>query len=370
MHVIAWLIDLARYRDRALMFQAAAEQVGRMTLVCATPPPADLPRSSAVDIVPLADGPIRRQRLQYRFLRWLKTAPPAAILHDTQGFMLPAFARARPGTMRLSSNFASTWDWARNLRGRWPVEWPERELRYHMQWAGEFALARVTDAFTVFGPGHRTLFGETYRVPFERVHSLPNCIDPAAFPLRKAPRSSRPTLLFVGSVFRYKGIYELLAATRWLRTRWPDLHLRIVGGVPPKSKVRAEIARLDLGASVELLGPRPRAELATEMATAHAIVLPSYTEGSPRVLIEAMASGCPIVATDIAGIQALDPDGQALHLVPRFEVQPLAHALDRVLRDPEDATRRAELARQRFEQVHTPTAASRALAELYQELAR
>lgn len=370
MHVIAWLIDLARYRDRALMFQAAAEQVGRMTLVCATPPPPDLCLSPAVDVVPLADRPMRRQRLQYRFLRWLKTAPNADILHDTQGFMLPAFARAKPGTVRLSSNFASTWDWAKNLRGRWPVEWPERELRYGVQWAGEFALARVTDAFTVFGPAHRNLFAQTYRVPFERVHSLPNCIEPTAFPIRPAAPTGRPTLLFVGSVFRYKGTYELLAATRWLTTRWPELQLRIIGGIPPKSKVKTEIERLGLNAHVELLGPRPRAALAAEMANAHAVVLPSYTEGSPRVLIEAMATGCPIVATDIAGIRALDPDGDALDLVPRFEVQPLADALDRVLADPIKAAERAHRARTRFETVHTPSAAGAALAELYQALAR
>lgn len=368
MHVIAWLIDLARYRDRALMFQAAAERVGRMTLVCATPPPADLLTSSAVEIVPLSDRPLRRQRLQYRFWRWLKAAPPAAILHDTQGFMLPAFA-ARPQAVRLTSNFASTWDWARHLRGRWPVEWRAREVRYHTQWIGEQALARVGDAFTVFGPGHRALFADVYRVPVERVHSLPNCVDPARFPLRDGALAARPTLLFAGSVFRYKGVHELLAATRQLIPRWPDLRVQIMGSVPPNAPVQAEIARLDLQAHVELLGARPRAELAAAMATAHALVLPSYTEGSPRVIIEAMARGCPVVATDIAGIRALDPDGDALRLVPRCTVDPLVAAIDAVLRDPAAAARRAARARARFEQAHTPTTAGAALAELYTALA-
>ncbi|MGK0358285.1 MAG: hypothetical protein ACI9U2_000569, partial [Bradymonadia bacterium] len=58
MHVITWLIDLDRYRDRALMLQAAAAEVAEMTIVCATPPRAPMPAHPAVTIKPLSHKPL------------------------------------------------------------------------------------------------------------------------------------------------------------------------------------------------------------------------------------------------------------------------------------------------------------------------
>lgn len=371
MQVIAWLVDLARYRDRALMFRAAAARIGQIRLVCATPPPADFMSHPALEIVPLADRRMRRQRLQLRFLRWLRRQPRPDLLHDTQGFMTPAFALGGRGAVRLTSNFASTWDWARHLRGRWPVEWREREVRYHTQWLGELAQARVSDAFTVFGEGHRAPFARAYRVPIARVHSLPNCVAPEGF-AALIPAVTAPRLLFVGAVFRYKGVHELIDAVDQLRDRWPALTVDLVGPLPDRAEpaVRAHLEAVDLADRVRIVGRIPRAELAARMAQASAIVLPTYTEGSPRVLIEAMASARPIIATDIPGIATLDPERRFLRLVPRCAVDPLAAAIDQTLADPAEAERRGRLGRARFERAHTPEAAGAALAALYRELAR
>ena len=298
----------------------------------------------------------------------------ADILHDTQGFMLPAFGTARasaPGAVRLTSNFASTWDWGAHLRGRWPVEWREREVRYHAQWLGELTLARAADAFTVFGEGHRAPAASAWHVPVERVHALPNCVDPAQFPLMQ-PRSETapPTLLFVGSVFRYKGVHELLAAVAQLSDRWPTLRLDMIGALPDgaRNAVKDAIASHGLADRVRLVGTLPRSALPARMASASVVVLPSYTEGSPRVLIEAMACGRPIVATDIPGIAALDPDDAFIRRVPRFDADALSVAIDAMLSDPADAARRVALGRARFEAAHTPRAAGAVLAALYRTL--
>lgn len=379
MHVVTWLIDLDRYRDRALMLCAAAAEVGAMTIVCATPPRAPLPAHPAVTIKPLSAKPVRRQHLQALFLSWmwgrrLRGAPRADILHDTQGFMLPAFGTARvsaPGAVRLTSNFASTWDWRAHLRGRWPVEWREREVRYHAQWLGELSLARVSDAFTVFGEGHRAPAARAWMVPVDRVHALPNCIDPARFPVLE-PRvdPAAPTLLFVGSVFRYKGVHELIEAVARLVPRWPTLRLELVGEMPAGARdaVKDAITHQGVGAQVKLVGPLPRDAMPARMAAADVVVLPSYTEGSPRALIEAMACARPIVATDIAGVAALDPDGAFIHRVPRCDAGALAQAIDATLSDPDDAARRAQVGRARFESSHTPQAAGAVLAALYRRL--
>ncbi|MGK0361552.1 MAG: glycosyltransferase involved in cell wall biosynthesis, partial [Bradymonadia bacterium] len=370
---------LDRYRDRALMLQAAAAEVAEMTIVCATPPRAPMPAHPAVTITPLRHQPLRRQHLQALFLSWLwgrrlRGGPTPDILHDTQGFMLPAFGTARasaPGAVRLTSNFASTWDWSAHLRGRWPVEWREREVRYHAQRLGELTMARFADAFTVFGEAHREPAAQAWRVPVERVHALPNCVDPAQFALM-APceGTAAPTLLFVGSVFRYKGVHELIEAVARLSDRWPTLRLDMVGAMPDGARdaVEGAIANHGLAGRVRLVGTVPRADLPAHMARASAVVLPSYTEGSPRVLIEAMACGRPIVASDIAGVAALDPDDAFIHRVPRFDGEALAKAIDTVLRDPADATRRVAVGRARFEAAHTPQAAGAALAALYRAL--
>ncbi len=380
MHVAAYLHCLDTYRDRAAMFAHAAEATGRLTLLCGHPPRGPVPRAPGLTVVPLGPTPRRRQRVQLQLARWWgRQREPVDVLHDTQGFMLHLFARlaaARRRPVRLSSNFASTWDWFHNLRGRWPVEWREREVRYWAQLAGEYALTRVTDHFTVFGEGHRALFARTYDVPIERVHALPNCIEPDSFPTAALPGDTgfepdAQVLLFVGAVFRYKGVHELLAAVDALRPTHPRLRLLMVGPMPDRAEgaVRDVIARRGLGDVVRVLGKVPRDALPGLLAAAAALVLPTYTEGSPRVLIEAMASGCPVVASDVAGVRDLDPEGLCLRLARRMDADALTGALAAVLADPGEARRRARRAEARYRSHHTPAAAGATLAALYARLA-
>lgn len=369
MRVTAWLVDVARYRDRALMFREVAARVDHLTLVCATPPPPEFPEHPNLTLVPLATRRMRRQRLQLRFARWLRTQPVPDLLHDTQGFMAPVFALGGRGAVRLTSNFASTWDWAQHLRGRWPVEWREREVRYHTQWLGERVLARISDAFTVFGEAHRRPFARAYGVPLDRVFSLPNCVAPDRFaPL--TPTVDGPRLLFIGQVFRHKGVHELIDAVALLADRWPTLQVDLIGWTPPQAEapVRGHLTEAGLGDRMRLVGAVPRADLAARLAAASAVVLPSYSEGSPRVLIEAMACARPIIATAIAGITTLDPHRAFLRLVPRFDARALADAIDATLADPADAERRGHLGRARYEAAHTPAAAGETLATLYRTL--
>ncbi len=380
-HIVSYLVDADRYRDRVLMFAEAASRVGRMTLLVGSPPrEVALTALPNLRVVPLAPGPRKRQLLQASLLRWWVTHRPRPdLLHDTQGFMAPLFTLLAPAPrrpVRLSSNFASTWDWFSTLRGRWPVEWRERETRYWMQLVEEAALARVTDHFTVFGEGHRDLFARTYRVPVERVHALPNCVDPAAFAAVAPPADDAGfepgtrLLLFVGATFRYKGIHELLAALAALRPAHPDLRLLIVGKAPGRAgaALDADLAARDLRAIVRVVGRVPRETLPGLMAAAEAVVLPTYTEGSPRVLIEAMAGGRPVVASDIPGVRALDPTGTCLRLVPRADAAALARGIEAVLADPAEAAAMGARARARYLAGHTPAAAGAALADLYRGL--
>lgn len=374
MHVVAFLSDLARYRDRALAWRHAAERVGSMTLLTLRPPGFDL-ASSALRIEPLGD--LRGLAARAALVRWWhQHRGPVNLLHDAQGFLLPVFAEVgRQGPVRLSSSFTFAGDWFTHLRGRYPVEWRVREARNWAYLGLEWALARVCDAFTVFGEGHIAPCARTWQVPPERIHSIPNCVDPQGFsPIGPVADTGfpagDPVLLFVGQVFRYKGVHELLDAVAHLRNRHPRLRLVLVGDVPTQATapVQAHIAALRLADRVRLVGPVPRAELPAFLRAASIVVLPSYTEGSPRVLIEAMACGRPIVGTDLPGIAALDPHHEAIPLVPRADATALATALDRLLSDPVAAATAGARNRQRYLAHHTPEAAGEALAEVYRRL--
>lgn len=374
MHIVAFLADLKRYRDRALAWQRAAAQVGSMTLLTLHDP-GDL-TLPGVRIEVLGEG-LRGVAARLALLRWWqRNRHPVDLLHDTQGFMLPLFARVgRRGPVRLTSAFATSFDWFHQFRGAHPVEWRVREVRNYTYLALEWALARVSDAFTVFGEGHIAPSARAWQVPPDRIFSIPNCVDPQGFspegPVGEtgfAPGD--PVLLFVGQVFRYKGVYELLDALAALRPELPRLRLLMVGDVPPGAEVRAHIERLGVGEHVLLPGPVGRAALPGLMRAASVVVLPSYTEGSPRVLIEAMACGRPIVGTDLPGIAALDPEGGSIPLVPRGDAAALASALRGLLMHPEGAQLAGQRNRARYLAHHTPDAAGDVLADVYRRLAR
>jgi glycosyltransferase involved in cell wall biosynthesis len=103
----------------------------------------------------------------------------------------------------------------------------------------------------------------------------------------------------------------------------------------------------NLDGKVELLGPRTQDEVSRLLRTANCYVQPSVItssgkmEGIPVALMEAMASGIPVVATSISGIPELVKNGDTGWLVPPEDVKALADALSQIHRDPSEAIRRA-----------------------------
>jgi glycosyltransferase involved in cell wall biosynthesis len=84
---------------------------------------------------------------------------------------------------------------------------------------------------------------------------------------------------------------------------------------------------------IEVLNPRPNVEILEMMSRAMLLVLPSRCEGTPCVILEAMASGLPIIASDVGGIPALVRDGENGFLVPVEDVSALEDRLRTLLRD-------------------------------------
>jgi glycosyltransferase involved in cell wall biosynthesis len=152
-----------------------------------------------------------------------------------------------------------------------------------------------------------------------------------------------------------KGHRYLLDACRLLLDCGVDLDCRLVGDGPLRRELETRIAELDLGAHVHLEGPRPRPEVVEILARADVAVCPSVftskgdREGIPVALMEAMASGLAVVASDISGIPELVEDGVTGMLVPPGDSGALADAIAQLEDDPALRARLGEAARARVE---------------------
>jgi glycosyltransferase involved in cell wall biosynthesis len=137
------------------------------------------------------------------------------------------------------------------------------------------------------------------------------------------------TIVCVANLIAYKGHATLLAAVRQLRSSgWS---LLLVGEGPERESIEREIVSADLQKRVFLLGPR--LDVHDILDTADLVVLPSYSEGMPNAVLEAMAHGLPVVASDVGGVRSLLGSGAGIVVAPGDD-QALADALQRLIDDP------------------------------------
>lgn len=156
---------------------------------------------------------------------------------------------------------------------------------------------------------------------------------------RSTAVTARPfTALFVGRLVERKGVPVLLEA--WARASLPNARLVIVGAGPDRELLEARASSLQISGSVDFRGRVSDRELADSYSTADVFVLPAVldakgdTEGLGVVLLEAMASNVPVLASAAGGITDVVVDGESGVLVPPGDVTALADALTRLHDDP------------------------------------
>lgn len=162
-------------------------------------------------------------------------------------------------------------------------------------------------------------------------------VDPERFRPRELPRDDDEIrILFASRLLREKGIDELLQAFGELRGDFPQARLWIAGSAyapNPTSLSETDIAMLGERPGVRCLGQVE--DVAALLREVDVVALPSYREGTPKILLEAAAAGLPIVATDIPGCHGVVVHGANGLLVPVRSVAALAKALTRLCDDPE-----------------------------------
>ena len=137
-------------------------------------------------------------------------------------------------------------------------------------------------------------------------------------------------VLYAGRLDVRKGLLELIDAVAALQLRRPNLRCYLLGDGPDKPLLQQAIAKHKLEHAIRFVAAAPTETVAQWMTASNLFTLPSYKEGCPNVILEALASGRPVVATDVGGIPEL-MDHQSGHLVPVANADALAQALDATL---------------------------------------
>lgn len=176
------------------------------------------------------------------------------------------------------------------------------------------------------------------------VQVIPNGCDASIFRIgdRAAARAAleiapdAEVVLYVGRLVPEKGLRELLSAYARLAETRSALELVLVGSGPMEDELRSHAAHRP-GMRIRTTGALAPARVAQWMTAANLVSLPSYSEGHPNVLVEALACGRPVVATPVGGIpEVVDPT--CGELVPPRDAEALASGLDRVLSGDWDET--------------------------------
>jgi colanic acid/amylovoran/stewartan biosynthesis glycosyltransferase WcaL/AmsK/CpsK len=184
--------------------------------------------------------------------------------------------------------------------------------------------------------------------PDERVHLLHNGVHIDDFPYSDPARrwdGKTVKCLYVGRLVEKKGPILLVRAFREALDRIPknvDLVLDMIGEGPLRLALESEIARLELGANVRLLGALPHAVVSRRMQEAHLYIQHSVTaddgdqEGHPIALMEASACGLPIVGTRHNGFPEVVLDGRTGYLVDEGDVCGMGERIAHLVRNPKD----------------------------------
>jgi glycosyltransferase involved in cell wall biosynthesis len=169
------------------------------------------------------------------------------------------------------------------------------------------------------------------------VHLMPHGVDLQRFHPHPLPAAAPLNLLAVGRLVEKKGFHILLDAVA--RVRHP-FRLRIIGEGPEKARLASLIATNDLAERVTLCGARTHDDLPQEYRNAHLLVAPSITDcigdrdGLPNVVLEAMACGRPVLASDVGAIGSAVLQGETGILVPPGNSEALASAIELCAHNP------------------------------------
>ena len=192
------------------------------------------------------------------------------------------------------------------------------------------AGCRQIDAVLALSEAQKNDIARLYGMPAEKIHVVGAGYNDRLFRTAPKPDPDPVQVVYAGKLSSAKGVPWLLRAMA--RIDAPAWRLHLIGGGDGPEKTKCLQLADELGERVVVHGPMPQADLAQWMQLAHIFVLPSFYEGLPLVVLEALAAGCRVVATDLPGVREVlgTLRGDIIRLVPT----PRLRNLDQP--DPED----------------------------------
>lgn len=254
----------------------------------------------------------------------------------------------------------------------------------------ERRILQGSSAVVATSPQEKEITRQEYGVPPQRVRVIPCGVDPDRFAPReragdrhKLGLLQEKLVLFVGRLEPHKGLDVLLQALALVKaSRMANSSERVVlwvaGGEANGASARGDhayrqhlqrlIQGLQLAEDVRFLGPVNHEELPVYYGAADVCAIPSFYESFGLVAIEAMACGCPVVASRVGGLRYTVEDGRVGFTVPPNSPADLAHALQRILIDTQLRHRLSQEAAAKVAHHFTWPQIARRMAALYEEV--
>lgn len=188
-------------------------------------------------------------------------------------------------------------------------------------------MQRAAFTVAVSSYGRSQLYRWADPADWPRIHVVHCGIEPERFPTALPLPETGPRLVAIGRLAEQKGFALLVEAIALAAPALPDLHLTLVGDGPLRPQLETAIAAQGLSDRITLTGWADEARVRDELAKAQALILPSFAEGLPMVVMEAMAAGRPVIGTMIAGVPELVLPEETGQLVPAGDAPALAAAI-------------------------------------------
>jgi glycosyltransferase involved in cell wall biosynthesis len=231
----------------------------------------------------------------------------------------------------------------------------------------EEKIKRATFVVAVSSFGKSQLYRWCHHQQWSKIHQIHCGVDELFLTQPPIPIPKAPRLVCVGRLCEQKGHLLLVEAARRLTAEGLPLKLVLVGDGPLRSQIETQIAQLNLQDSIEITGWASNSQVQQQILNSRAMVLPSFAEGLPVVIMEALALGRPVISTYVAGIPELVAPGICGWLVPAGSVEALTAAMRSALQLPEEQLEHmGRVGAGRVAQHHNAALEAKKLAVLFQ----
>lgn len=225
----------------------------------------------------------------------------------------------------------------------------------------KIARSKFTVAITSYGRSQLSRWAEPEH--WSKIKVVHCGIEPSHFPQPLPLPEGGPRFVAIGRFVEQKGQLIALDALAEVVNTTPQAHLTLIGDGEMRQAIEARITTLGLSDHVTLTGWVDEARILAELQNAHALLMPSFAEGLPMVIMEAMAAGRVVIATYIAGIPELVLPDKTGWLVPAGDAAALANAMQELARTaPADLAQMAKMGRTRVMERHDVHAQAAKLA--------